>query len=146
MVESAFMNSPSTVVSSMGADGDADARTDGYLPAVELVRPRQVPDYPLRDDDELLGDVYLFQEDREFVAAEARDGVGFFHYVLQPLRDLDQDLVPDGVAERVVHVLEPVEVEVVISTTILSYFSALTIERSSISLNSDRLGRPVRES
>ena len=51
-------------------------------------------------------------DDGEFVAAEARDGVGLAHAAAQPLgHDLEQ-LVADRMAERVVDALEVVEVEI----------------------------------
>ena len=53
----------------------------------------------------------VVQDQHEFVAAEARDGVAHAHAARQALRDVAQELVADGVAERVVHDLEAVEIE-----------------------------------
>ena len=50
-------------------------------------------------------------EQRELVAAEARDRVALADVLLDPLGDLAQQLVADRVAERVVDDLEAVEVE-----------------------------------
>ena len=47
----------------------------------------------------------------EFVAAEPADLAVVAHHRLQPLRDLAQQRVADRVAERVVDVLEAVEVD-----------------------------------
>ena len=49
--------------------------------------------------------------DGELVAAHARDGVGLAHQSAQPIGHHLQQLVADGMAERVVDVLEVVEVE-----------------------------------
>ena len=53
----------------------------------------------------------VLAQDREFVAAEARDGVARPQHRFQPSRDRDEELVAGVVAESVVHVLEPIEVE-----------------------------------
>ena len=50
-------------------------------------------------------------DDREFVAADARYRVGFAHAAAQPAGHGAQQLVADGVSERIVDVLEVVEVE-----------------------------------
>ena len=47
----------------------------------------------------------------ELVAAEPRNGVARAQRRLQPSRHRDEQIVADGVAETVVHQLEPVEVE-----------------------------------
>ena len=47
----------------------------------------------------------------ELVAAHAGDDVGFAHARAQPLGDDLEQLVADRMAERVVHRLEPVEIE-----------------------------------
>ena len=51
-------------------------------------------------------------DDGEFVAAEPRDEIVAAHDAAQPLRDVEDQLVADMVAERVVDVLEVVEVDV----------------------------------
>ena len=69
--------------------------------------------------DDALGDVgrvvhavdVLAQHD-ELVATEPGDGVGLAHRGLDPRGRLDEQLVADRVAERVVDRLEPVEVDV----------------------------------
>ena len=51
------------------------------------------------------------RDERELVAADAGDRLAGAGRQLQPLRDLDQQLVADGVPERVVDELELVHVE-----------------------------------
>ena len=51
------------------------------------------------------------QQDRELVAAEAGDGVAVADAVLQAPGELDQQQIADVVAERVVDLLEAVEIE-----------------------------------
>ena len=53
----------------------------------------------------------VLEQDRELVAAEARGGVDAAHGAVEPPRDRDQHLVADRVPERVVDLLEVVEVE-----------------------------------
>ena len=50
-------------------------------------------------------------QDRELVAAEPRDRVDLAHAAAQPLRHLTQQLVAGRVAERVVDLLEAVEID-----------------------------------
>ena len=52
----------------------------------------------------------VLAEDHELVAAEARRGVAGAQHVLEPPRDVDEQLVAGPVAERVVDDLEAVEV------------------------------------
>jgi hypothetical protein len=54
---------------------------------------------------EILGD------NGELVAAEAPDEIDLAHTLLQPGRDLGQQRIAGGVAERVIDVLEAVEIE-----------------------------------
>ena len=58
-----------------------------------------------------LGVGAVLQAHGELVAAEAGDHVAGAHAGAQALRDRDQQLVPDGVAERVVDRLEVVDVD-----------------------------------
>ena len=51
------------------------------------------------------------EQHRELVAAETRDGVVDTHGGAQARTDLDEHLVPGGMSERVVDLLESVEVE-----------------------------------
>ena len=56
--------------------------------------------------------VAAFDEERELVAADARDDVGRLHDLAQAFGDRSQQLVACGVPKAVVHRLEVVEVEV----------------------------------
>ena len=81
------------------------------------------------------------REDRELVAAQARDGVARAQRVAQPLAGDLQQPVTGGVAERVVDPLEVVEVEERDHRG-LPPASVSAMRRS----NSGRFGRPVSES
>ena len=68
--------------------------------------------------DEALGDAARHleigrpdQQDRELVAAEASDGIGGAQRPLQARPDFGQQLIANLMAERVVDVLEAVEIE-----------------------------------
>ena len=52
------------------------------------------------------------REHGEFIAAEPRDGVGFADIRAQAFADRDEELISDRVPERVVDVLEMVEIQV----------------------------------
>jgi hypothetical protein len=53
-----------------------------------------------------------FEDDGEFIAAEARDGVRFPDNGLQAAGDFPEDLVTGGMSEGIVDGLEPVEIHV----------------------------------
>ena len=53
----------------------------------------------------------VLDQDHELVAAQASDGVALSHRVLQPVAHGLEELVADGVAEGVVHILEVVEID-----------------------------------
>ena len=53
----------------------------------------------------------VFEQHGEFVAADARHGVALADDLLQALRGGAQDAVAGGVAQRVVDVLEAIQVE-----------------------------------
>ena len=54
---------------------------------------------------------HVLEQHRELVAPEARNDVALTNAVLEPLHDGAEQLVAELVAERIVHRLEPVEVE-----------------------------------
>ena len=93
------------------ADGDADAGADDDLRAVEIVGRAHGLDDAQRQHGGIrrLGDGDL--QDRELVAAHARDRVRLPDQGAQALRHHLQELVAGGMAERVVHGLEVVEIE-----------------------------------
>ena len=92
-------------------DGDADRGADLELEAGELDRLLEGPERASGD----VQDPFLVrggrEEDGELVAAEPRDGAGRADGALQPERHLAQEVVALGVAERLVDLLELVEVE-----------------------------------
>jgi len=55
--------------------------------------------------------VESFDQESELVTAEARDGIAGAADPIQPARDGDQELVSGAVSHRVVHQLEPVQIE-----------------------------------
>ena len=68
-------------------------------------------DDALREVGRLVHALDVFAQNHELVAAQTRDGVGLAHRGSDASRRLDQELVADRVAERVVHRLEAVEVD-----------------------------------
>ena len=94
-----------------GPHGDADAGADHHLLPIDGVGRAHRLDDAQRQRRGIgrLADRHL--QHRELVAAHARDGVGFPHQLLQALCHHLQELVAGGMAERVVHGLEVVEVE-----------------------------------
>ena len=92
-------------------EGDADARRDAHLVAVDQEGPRQkLVD---RARQRIRGDVvHVRLQHREFVAAEARDRIALAHGAGDALRHLLQQAVADRMPERVVGVLEVIEIEI----------------------------------
>ena len=91
---------------------DADAGADAHRVAVDLVGRVDERDDAFRELDRgaaLVGLAGL--NDREFVAAEPRHHVGFAQRRLQAIGGLSEQRVAGGMAERIVDVLEAVEVE-----------------------------------
>ena len=64
-----------------------------------------------REDGGLFRSFDVHLKDREFVAAEAREDVGFAHAGEEALGDGAQELVAHDVSERVVDGLELIEIE-----------------------------------
>ena len=93
------------------ADGDADRGADRDLVAFDRIGPRDLLDQ--RPGERLQkADVDRAGKHRlEFVAAEAADLAVVAHHRLQPLGDLPEQGVADRMAERVVDVLEAVEID-----------------------------------
>ena len=58
------------------------------------------------------GRIDVFDEHDEFVAAQPRDQIRFAHAFAQPPRESDEHRVADGVAQRVVDLLEVVDVQI----------------------------------
>ncbi len=79
--------------------------------AVELEGPRQRLGQAARQRDDVLGLLNFLGHDRELVAAETAHRVDVADGVAQAPRDLDQQEIAHGMTERVVDLLEPVEVD-----------------------------------
>ena len=100
------------VVPVAGRDGSADADTDENLIAGKVEGPPAAFDQELAYRLEILLLVDALQQDREFVAAQARDHVRLSYDGIDPTGKLLQQRVAGRVAERVIHLLEMVQVEV----------------------------------
>jgi hypothetical protein len=94
----------------LGVPDDAEARLDGQGGAVERDLPGQVVPHPVQQREHP-GRRELGQDEAELVAAEPRDGVVGADGVGQPGGDHLQQLVAGVVAEGVVDLLEPVQVD-----------------------------------
>jgi len=95
----------------VGRDGDADRGADHHPVAVDLVWFGQGHDDPLGAVSQgvagaAAGDDYL-----KLVTAEPPHAPGAFHHPLKPLRHLPEQGIPGRMAEGVIDLLEPVEIE-----------------------------------
>ena len=97
------------VLAVLGEMRDADAGADVERLALEEDRRFQRGDDLARRRGEVQVPVMPHQ-DGEFVAAQARDAFGVFHRVLQARAHFAQHVIAHAVSERVVDVLEAVEV------------------------------------
>ncbi len=93
-------------------DGDADRGADHDVLAADRVGRADRGDDALRQRHHLHAVVADRGDHREFVAAEPRHQVAAAQRVRQPQRHVADQLVADRMAERVVDVLEMVEVDV----------------------------------
>src|SRR5437764_7706677 len=90
---------------------DSDRSADQDLMAFDEIRSRNLLDQSPRERFEE-ADVDASGEDRlEFVAAQTADLAVIAHDRLQPLADLAEKRIADRVAERVVDVLESIEID-----------------------------------
>ena len=109
---SAFLSSWSGSSPSLRRDGDADAGADHDLVAVEIEgRADRLDDARARAPSRRSAGPTADLHDGELVAAEARHRVGFAHAAAQALGDRLEQRVADGMAERIVDLLEAIEVE-----------------------------------
>ena len=92
-------------------DGDADARGREHFLPLEMEGVLHELEHALDHSHGRIVVRRILDEDRELVAAEARDRVGRAHRGLHALRRVDQQHVALRVAERVVDGLEVVEIE-----------------------------------
>ena len=89
----------------------ADADADDHFIAVDEHRATDLAQDSLGEFGGLLGTGDAALQDREFVAAPTGDKVAWLHQRLQPMGNLDQQLVAARVAKAVVDLLEIVEIE-----------------------------------
>ena len=108
---SARCSSRDDVVAVLGCHGDACAGGDGQGEAVHLDRTLHLRVELVDDLDRTLGIGDVGDDQGELVAAEPGHGGPAGHGPQQALGDLAQEAVADGVAQRVVDVLEAVDVE-----------------------------------
>ena len=91
--------------------GDADARCREHFLAGEVDRHGERVEDLLRNDGGVVRSGEIGEHGREFIAADARDGVSGTHRSRQPLGHLAQQFVARGVAQRIVDELEIIQVD-----------------------------------
>ena len=129
------------VLGVLGEDGDADARADVQRDPGERVGAPERRAQPGGRHRGRLG-VGVLDQHAELVAAQAGDDVAGAHRRAQPRADAAQQLVADVVAERVVELLELVEVDHRAARTAARRRRRPRPRR----VNARRLARPVRSS
>ena len=92
-------------------DGDADAGADDDVAALDVVGPADQFDDARGELAALLRPADIGLNDREFVAADARDEIRRLHRLGQADGHELQKLISDRMAERIVHGLEMIEIE-----------------------------------
>jgi hypothetical protein len=95
----------------VGIGHHADARLDVHDHAVELNRNVERDKHPPRNVLDIQKSADRGNQDRELVAAEAGDGVSPAKASGQPSGDIAEEPIALVVPQRVVDLLEPVEVE-----------------------------------
>ena len=93
------------------ADGNADRGSDRDLVAFDHVGARDLLDQRPRERFEQADVGAAGEHGLEFVAAQPADLAMVAHHRCQPIGDLAKQRVADRMAERVVDVLEPIEVD-----------------------------------
>jgi len=92
-------------------DHDPDADLHGQVDALDVERHLQGCRERERDRGHVVRPVHVGEQDRELVPAQAGDGVDVSQHTGQARPDLAEQLVAEVVAEGVVDLLEPVEVD-----------------------------------
>ena len=90
---------------------DADAGRDEQLALVNVERDAQRLGDLLRDLGGVFDVLDVRNEQREFVAAESRHRVPFAHASANAFGERFEQMIADRVAEGVVDVFEPIEIE-----------------------------------
>ena len=93
-----------------GGECDADGGTDVDVQLAQTERSLESDEQPAGGNHGVLRPTHPGQHDREFVAAQSGDGGLGRHDCLKAVGDFDQELIAVLVAERVVHLFEPVQV------------------------------------
>ena len=99
------------VVAVLGSERDAGARGDGEHEPVHPERAGHLAVEVVHDADRLLRPSHVGNDQRELVAAEAGDRGAARHRSHQALGHHLQQVITDGVTERVVDLLEAIDVE-----------------------------------
>ena len=93
------------------ADRNPDRSADRHAIALDHIRARDLLDQRARERLEQTNIDHPRQHRLEFVAAQPADLAMVAHHAGQPLRDLAEQRIADRMAQRVVDILEPVEVD-----------------------------------
>ena len=99
------------IVAVLGVHGVAEARTHQHLVAVDREGAHHVVQDLLRHAVGAAVALQVLEDDHELVAREAHEQVALPKRAADPAREVLQELVAHAVAERVVHVLEVVEIQ-----------------------------------
>ncbi len=94
-----------------GRHGDADARSDHELMVADVVGRAERLDDSLRQHGQVVRLTHG-QHNCKLVSPKAGDKGVVTHARAQPIRDSDQQPVPDRVAKHIVHGLETIQVKV----------------------------------
>ena len=94
-----------------GSEGEPDAGRDVELHPIEDERVPKAEAQPIRQVERLRDAHHAVQKDHELVAADPGDKVRGPHIRLKALGHFHKEIVAVAVPERVVHQLEPVQVQ-----------------------------------
>ena len=142
---SAFFSSVSALMPRRG-HGDADAGADLDQMIVDLVAFAQAVDDAAGKARRILVRLDVLLEHDEFVAAEASDEILRPQHFAQAVGDRAQQLVAAGMAERVVDLLELVEIDEQQRRQLRRHHAGIASRRSISSRKLTRLGSAVSSS
>lgn len=100
------------IIGIIRVEADADAERDKELIAMDAVRPAEDGEQFFRDSGGIFGSSDFGEQDHEFVATLAADGVDVARALLNTTRHRLEQAIPHGMAERIVDGLEGVKVEI----------------------------------